>query len=141
MKMQQAVMALLLAGALLLAAAPIACADNLPTQEELFRSISSNVDQPTDGRKMLAVLAAIAAVMVMAAVISKRQKRAAMPQKLNHTGKLLKELMKTAGMTRGQVKLLKSKADEMASAGKPLQSPVTLLLCPSLTQAKKLGGQ
>jgi type IV secretory pathway VirB2 component (pilin) len=105
-----------------------------PTQEDVFKSISSSVDQPTDSRKVVAAAITIAAVMVLLMVFGRRQTRAALPQKLNHPGKLIKELMKTAGLTRGQAKALKARADQMAAQGRPLDSPITLLLCPSLSE-------
>ena len=120
-----------------LAAVAPARAGNPPTQEDEFKSISSSVDQPADGRKVLAAMVAIAAVMVLLVVFGKRQKRAALPQKMNHPGKLLKELMKTAGLTRSQAKALKARADQMAAQGQPLDSPITLLLCPSLSEKSR----
>jgi hypothetical protein len=103
-----------------------------PTQEDVFRSISDNVDGTVDGRKVLAVLAAAVAVVIILVVFSKRQKRQTLPKPLNHTGKLLRELTKTAGLKPGQARQLKEMLEELNAAGTEVESPVTLMLCPSL---------
>src|SRR4051794_32166129 len=63
-----------------------------PTQEDVFKSISDNVGEPTDPKKFVAVLCLLAAIIVLAAVLSQRKKRAILPKVLNHPGKLLKEV-------------------------------------------------
>ena len=107
-----------------------------PTQDEVFKSIQSNVDESVDGRKVFAVLVAGAAVAMLGVLYNRRQTRAAAPSKLNHQGKLLKELVKRGGLTRAQAKQLKLRAEQYAQREDALDSPITLLLCPSLLQKK-----
>jgi hypothetical protein len=108
-----------------------------PTQDEVFKSIQNSENESVDGGKILAVLAAGVGLAIVLTLFSRRQKREAIPKPLNHQGKLLRELMKTAGLNSGEARQLKALADEMASNGEPLDSSITLLLCPSLL--KKTG--
>jgi hypothetical protein len=103
-----------------------------PTQEDVFKSIQNNVDESVDGGKVLAVLAIGVGLAIVLTLFSRRQKREATPKALNHQGKLLREMMKTAGLRANEVRQLKVLADEMAAAGQPLESSLTLMLCPSL---------
>jgi hypothetical protein len=105
-----------------------------PTQEEVFKSISNNLGPTVDGTKVFAVFLTALGAAVLLAVLSKRQKRAALPQQLNHQGKLLRELIKTAGLTRSEAKTLGVLVEQLEAAGQPLRNPLTLLLCPSLTR-------
>ncbi len=105
-----------------------------PTQEEVFKSLSNNLGPSVDGKKVLAVFLTVVGAAVLLAVMSKRQNRAAAPQKLNHQGKLMRELIKTAGLTRSEVKTLQLLTQQLEAAGQPLRSPLTLMLCPSLTR-------
>ena len=110
---------------------PVAAA---PTQEEVFQSIQNNLGPQVDGTKVFALFLAAVGVAIVLVVLSKRQKRAALPQKLNHQGKLMRELMKSAGLTRNEVKMLGTIAEQLQTAGQPLRNPLTLMLCPSLTR-------
>jgi hypothetical protein len=52
---------------------------------------------------------------------------------VNHHGKLLKEIAKSAHLRPREVKRLKILADDVGRRrGEPLASPLVLLLCPSL---------
>jgi hypothetical protein len=103
-----------------------------PTQEDVFKSIQSNENDSIDGRKLVAVLAAIAGVVIIVVVLNNRQERKELPQTLNHSGKLLRELMKSAGLKNAQIRQLKMLSDELADQNQPVEHLVTLLLCPSL---------
>ena len=105
-----------------------------PTQEEVFKSISNNLGPSVDGTKVFAVFLAVGGAAILLAVLSKRQKRAALPQQLNHQGKLMRELIKTAGLTRSEAKTLALLVEQLEASGQPLRNPLTLLLCPSLTR-------
>jgi hypothetical protein len=105
-----------------------------PTQEEVFKSLSNNLGPTVDGKKVFAVFLAFVGGAILLAAMSKRQKKAAAPQKLNHQGKLMRELVKTAGLTRSEVKTLQALTQQLQTAGQPLRSPLTLMLCPSLTR-------
>jgi hypothetical protein len=111
-----------------------------PSQDEVFKSISSNVDsQGSAGSGMfLAVIVAIAGVVLIAAVWKNRTAgpaRGTAP--LNNQGKLIKELMKATGLKPGQMRQLRVLADDLEVRGQVLGSPLTLLLCPSLLRKAK----
>ncbi len=80
-------------------------ANAAPTQEDVFKSISSNVDDKAREDK---------------------------PKVTNHQGKLLRELMKSAGLKRSQIRQLKALSADLAAKNQPVQNLATLLLCPSL---------
>ncbi len=103
-----------------------------PTQQDVFKSINENVGQSVDGRKVLAVLALAVGIVIVLVLFNRRQTRQAVPTALNHQGKLLREMMKTAGLKPAEARQLKVLADQAAAAGEPVESPITLLLCPSL---------
>jgi hypothetical protein len=109
-----------------------------PTQEDVFKSINENVGSSVDGGKVLAILAAAAGIVIILVLFNRRQTREAVPQALNHQGKLLREIMKTAGLKPAEARQLKVLADQAASAGEPVENPITLLLCPSVM--KKVRG-
>ncbi len=102
------------------------------TPEEVFKSIQSNEKDNIDGRKLLGVLVAGTAVVILGVVINSRQQRRELPRTLNHQGKLLRELMKSAGLKSTQIRQLKMLSEELASKNQPVDNLVTLLLCPSL---------
>jgi len=119
---------------LLLAAPPVRAT---PTQEEVFKSISNNLGPTVDGNKVFAVFLTVLGAAIVLVVLSKRQKKAALPQKLNHQGKLMRELIKSAGLTRSEAKTLQALMQQLETAGQPLRSPLTLMLCPSLTRPQR----
>jgi hypothetical protein len=107
-----------------------------PTQEEVFKSIQSNVGESTDPKTLLAILAVLAGIVLVLVMLSNRRKRVAQPRTLNHQGKLLREVLGEIDLKSAELKQLKSLADEQQ-----LGSPLTLLLCPSqLTKAVKESG-
>jgi hypothetical protein len=103
-----------------------------PTQEDVFKSIQNNEKDTIDGRKLLAVLAAGAGLAIIIVLINNRQQQRELPKTLNHQGKLLRELMKSAGLKNAQLRQLKQLSNELADKGQPVDNLVTLLLCPSL---------
>ena len=104
-----------------------------PTQEEVFKSIGDNVNEPVDSGRVIAVIAGIAGVILLVAVIGQRRKRDAAPKPLHHHGKLLKEVLGSVSIRGAEMKQLKLIVqDARASAGPAPESPLTLLLCPSL---------
>jgi len=103
-----------------------------PTQEDVFKSIQSSENDSIDGRKLAAVLAAGAGLVIIIVLINNRQQRQELPRTLNHSGKLLRELMKSAGLKNSQIKQLKMLSDDLAKKNQPVDNLVTLLLCPSL---------
>ena len=106
-----------------------------PTQEEVFKSIGQNVGEPVDSRHVIAVIAGIAGVIILVAVVGQRRTgRRPSPGALHHHGKLLKEVARAASLKNGELKQLKALvhgARTRGAADAP-DSPLTLLLCPSL---------
>jgi hypothetical protein len=108
-----------------------------PTQEEVFRSIQNSENESVDGGKVLAVLAVGVGLAIVLTLFSRRQKREAAPKALNHQGKLMREMMKTAGLKANEIRQLKALADEITAGGETLDNPLTLMLCPSLLQKSR----
>ena len=98
-----------------------------PTQQEVFRSIQDNVGSSTDPKKFFAFLAAVVALVLLLAVLSKRKQRQVTPKTLNHHGKLLKEILRQIDLRPAEVRQLRTLAD-----AQNVSSPITLLLCPSV---------
>jgi hypothetical protein len=113
-----------------------------PTQDDVFKSIQSNVhSDPVDGSKVMGFLFAFAGVVVLVVAINKYQKPEAISKTLNHQGKLIRELMKSTGLKSSQIRQLKSLRDDLGENGTPVESLVTLLLCPSLIQKAREPGR
>ena len=119
---------LLASGFWLLASSPSSAQ---PTQEEVFRSIKENVgESKTDYSKLLPYLVAGAGFVVLLALLSQRRREETAPKALNHQGKLLKEVLRSIPLRAAELKQLRILAEE--GRDEPLESPLTLLLCPSL---------
>lgn len=107
-----------------------------PTSEEVFRSFKENMSTEPPSGSVLPFVCAGAALIILLAVIAGRQRDRAAPKAVNHSGKLLKEVARTAGIKPSEIKKLKSLAQQAGERqGSPLQSPLTLLLCPSVLAA------
>ena len=102
-----------------------------PTQEEVFRSIGQNVSEPADSGRALAVLAGLAGVIGLLVVLGSRRSRPPRPKVLHHHGKLMKEVLRTVPLKPAELKQLKLLA-EQSRAAEGIQSPLTLVLCPSV---------
>ena len=100
-----------------------------PTQEDVFKSISDNMSEKSDSGAFLAVLAIIAAVAILVAVFSKRRERAVTPKRLNHQGKLLREVMRSTSLRPAEVRLLKSLGESQS-----VDNPLVMLICPSVLE-------
>src|SRR5882724_2323660 len=81
-----------------------------PTQEEVFKSIQTNVGQSADSGKVLGVLAVAGGIVIILVLFSRRQKRGVMPKAMNNQSKLLRELSKTAGLKTADVRQLRALA-------------------------------
>jgi hypothetical protein len=103
-----------------------------PTQEDVFKSIQDNVSDSTDLSGLLPFALAAAGVLLVLAVVSQRRQRAGQqPRKLNHSGKLMREVFGTFSLRASEVRQLKLLAEDAAAGGTRVD-PVTLLVCPSL---------
>ena len=143
----------------LAAAAAPARAD--PSQADVFRSIQSSVgnQDPISGRAVGAAVAIVGGIAIVAVVYTQRQNRREFvnggwgsatsgggggrgrgrrpTDPMNNPGKLVRELMKEAGLTRAQVRQLEALNDRLAADDRSVQHLATLLLCPSLIAAAK----
>jgi hypothetical protein len=105
-----------------------------PTQQDVFKSIQDNVGQ-TDDSSMRALpwVCGGIAVIILLAVVAKRQKNQAVPKTLNNPGKLIKEVMKVIPLKPREVKQLRIVSDQThTDDGESLTNPLVLLLCPSV---------
>jgi hypothetical protein len=96
-------------------------------QEDVFKSISKNVSGETDPTVLYAVLLTMAAVIVVLVLVNALRKREARPKSVNHQGKLVKEMLRRLPLRKGELRALRAIAAEQGC-----ESPLTLLLCPSL---------
>jgi hypothetical protein len=98
-----------------------------PTQEEVFQSINSSVRSTVDFSKAVPYLVVAAAIIALLVWISHYRQQQATPKKLNHGGKLVREVAKKVGLRPTETKALKILAEEQQ-----VSSPLVLLMCPSL---------
>jgi len=97
------------------------------SQDDVFRSLTQNMDEQPDYWKLLPWFLAAAGVVAIVIFVRQRQRLAAVPRVVNHPGKLLREVIRTADLDPSEVKELKARAAELNC-----ENPLTLLLCPSL---------
>jgi hypothetical protein len=105
-----------------------------PTQEEVFKSIGQSVDQPVDSSKVLAVLAGIGGVLVLLVVLGQRRGREKKTTSQNQPRRLMKEVLRNVPLKKSELKQVRLLSQELRPGGRDerVQSPLTLLLCPSL---------
>jgi hypothetical protein len=104
-----------------------------PTQEEVFKSIQDNVGSTVDYRKFLLFLCVACGAIILLSLFSHRRKREVVPRRVNHHGKLIKEIMKGLAVRPREIKQLKTLAEQTALPnGEFVHNPLTLLLCPSV---------
>ena len=96
-------------------------------QEDVFKSISDNVGGAGDPTPFYAVALVGAGIVLVLLVVNYFQKRQASPRAVNHRGKLIKEMLKRVPLRGGEIKQLK-----LMAADQGCESPLTLVLCPSL---------
>lgn len=102
------------------------------TQKQVLDSISRNVDQNGSVTSGILLIVGIIVVIVLVLYLGSAKRNvgpvtARGVKVLHHHGKLMKEMNKTLGIRPADAKKLKTLAIE-----RNLQSPLTLLLCPSL---------
>lgn len=120
-------------GATMLALLSCSAASAAPSVEDVFKSVGDNVNQTADPSRLLALLLGAAGIVMILALLGLRKKRQVMPKAVNHQGKLLREICRSVEIKPAQLRKLKALADDYGQKhGQPLQSPLTLLLCPSL---------
>jgi hypothetical protein len=106
-----------------------------PSQEDVLRSIGQNVGETADLGRLTAVLALIAGVIALLVVVGQWRGRSPRPSGLHHHGKLMKEVLRTVPLKPAELKQLKLLMQESAvrgGEGGSIESPLTLVLCPSV---------
>jgi hypothetical protein len=104
-----------------------------PTQEEVFKSIQDNVGSTADYRKFLLFLCVAGGAIILLSLFSQRRKREVVPKRVNHHGKLIKEITRGLAVRPREIKQLKTLAEHTALPdGESVHNPLTLLLCPSV---------
>jgi hypothetical protein len=96
-------------------------------QEDVFKSISDNVGSTADPKVLYAVMLGAVAFILLMVVLNKKKQRVATPRAVNHQGRLTRELLKRVPLKKAELKQLKIAAQEQG-----YESPLTLVLCPSL---------
>jgi hypothetical protein len=96
-------------------------------QEDVFKSISENVSGSGDPTPFYAMALVGVGIILMLIVVNQFMKRQARPRAVNHQGKLVKEMLRRLPLRGGEVKQLRLMAAEQGC-----ESPLTLVLCPSL---------
>ena len=106
------------------------------TQEEVLRSIGKNVGESGDSGRVLAWVAGIGGALVLMIVIGQRRGGgAAGPKPLHSHAKLMKEVLRTVPLKPAELKQLRLLLHESragAGEGPVPESPLTLVLCPSV---------
>ncbi len=95
--------------------------------DEVFKSTQQNMQQSAAPERVIVLVLCAAALVVILVVLQQRRKRQAIPKPVNHHGKLLKEMLRTAPLRSPQLKLIRQIAAEQECC-----SPLVPLLCPSL---------
>ena len=106
-----------------------------PTQEDVLRSIGQSVSESRDSGRVLGILAGAAGLVILLIVLGQRRGRDAGPRAVRHHGKLMKEVLRTVPLKPAEVKQLKLLLQESRARGGPakdVESPLTLVLCPSV---------
>jgi len=118
-------MATLIGMALLLLAPSTAW--GTPTEEDILRSFNENMDQPPDYGRLIPWLFALAGAVVVVVYFRQWQKRQAVPRPLNNPRKLIREMANAIDIDPAELKRITQQAKDLNC-----ESPLTLLLCPSL---------
>jgi len=106
---------------------PSSFASAAPTQKEVLKSINESVGHSIDENSFLGFALAVVAMILLLVILSHRRHRTVQPRKVNHPGKLLKEISRTIHLKPTEVRQLK-----LMSEGMDVSSPLVLMLCPSL---------
>ena len=109
-----------------------------PSQDAVFKSISNNVDSSVSGKTVLAGAMVIVGLMLLMAFLSRRQDKRSTPRTMNSQAKLMRELIKTAGLKPAEARQLRTLADKLAKAGRPVDSPITLMLATVVGAGRKI---
>lgn len=103
------------------------------TQDQAMNSIRQNLGSRID--TPLLIWVGVLVVIVVAALIyfSKRAAKKESGVKLNHPGKLVKEISQAVGLKPAEMKKLRELSDKLELPGNVrVKNPMILLICPSL---------
>jgi len=105
-----------------------------PSQDDVFKSIQQSVGERTefDSRPVLLLAVGGVVVLLVLAVSKRRQQKASAPKAVNHSGRLMKEVLRELPLKPAEMKQLKTLADGIADESGESPNPLTLLICPSL---------
>ena len=95
--------------------------------EDVFRSTRESMTPSIGFGPLVPLLLAAVGLALLLLLLNLRRKRVATPASLNSPKRLMKEVGKTLPMKSGEMRQLRELAESLN-----LESPVTLLLCPSL---------
>lgn len=105
-----------------------AVASAAPTADEIFKSVQQNLTQsPGEVGRLMAILLAVLALGVLLLVLAANRRKAGVPRRVHHPGKLMREVAKQVNLKPAEMKQLK-----LLTENTPAENPLTLLLCPSL---------
>lgn len=103
------------------------------TDQEFMQSLKDNMTQGGGSSHIIALLCVFAGVILLMALVSHRNKNRSAPRKLDHHGKLLKEVYAAAKINAHQRKQLAQITEKTSEQlNQPICSPLVMLLCPSL---------
>jgi hypothetical protein len=108
-----------------------------PSQEEVFKSIQQNVGGQSDdgGRGLAMLLGGIGGVIAVILLGARVRAWTSRPRVMDHPRKLVREVLKNVPLKPKELKQLKMLVEasrQEGSATEPIQSPLTLVLCPSV---------
>lgn len=106
-------------------------ANAAPTLDEVFRSVNHSIETPADPTPLFAALLAAAGVILLVIVWNNRKPGSTRARtNLNNPSRVLREAARAIRLRRSELRQLR-----VAAEGMQLESPLTLLLCPSLLAA------
>jgi hypothetical protein len=102
-----------------------------PTLDQVLQGINQSMDAPADLRRPAAVVIGLVGLIILISVLNRGIKLGGSgtrrSREPNHPHKLAREIAKKVGLRRAELKQLRIVAESQN-----LQSPLTVLLCPSL---------
>jgi hypothetical protein len=104
-----------------------------PSQSDVFKSIQDSVSNSDEtNTNFVPWVCGGVGLIILLALFSKRQSRQNVPKVVNHSGRLLKEVLKKISLRPKELKQLKTLADETELPGGQPVNPLVLLLAPSI---------
>jgi hypothetical protein len=95
--------------------------------EDVFKSTQESMNSGPGAGRVLPLVLAIAAVLVIFIVIHHRKKVATEPKSVNSPGRLAKEVARAVGLKSKEMRQLRQLAEEEGAS-----SALVVLMCPSL---------